>query len=74
MLCNMELNFNLEIFQDLLGEQPWEIISEIHFICNLPSLIILTATKDLHVLQSACNLNIKMLARAVSHELGVSWV
>ena len=30
--------------------------------------------RDLHVLQSACNLNIKMLARAVSHELGVSWV
>ena len=69
MLCNMELNFNLEIFQDLLGEQPWEIISEIHFICNLPSLIILTATKDLHVLQSACSLNNEILVRVVFQKL-----
>ena len=43
----------------------WIIISEMHFTCNLPSLIkvVLTAAiKDLPVLQAARSLNSKMFA------------
>ena len=40
--------------------KPWVIISEIHFTCNLSSLIkvaLIVATKDLHVLQVAPSVN-----------------